>query len=192
MSIPVRLFEFVLGSLLPLTDFRNWEQHGSVTPEDAAEYFDEWLYSLLDGGCNVNRPFITGILTQVLSVDHNTYEPVPWLDGHQNQDEYFERVGQEIEILKDGYYTVRANITFQANAVNIRRLRLSWSSGQRMEQVNAGVQGETPVTLVVPRTFWAQGTVLTFYAYQNSNSTINAGQTSSLFGPSTFAIEAML
>lgn len=35
------LWQYITGALLPLTDNRNWEAHGTATPEECADYFRE-------------------------------------------------------------------------------------------------------------------------------------------------------
>ena len=44
----IRLWEAINGALLELTDPNRWEQVGSKTPEETAEFFTEWWLNYHD------------------------------------------------------------------------------------------------------------------------------------------------
>lgn len=121
--MPVRLFEFVLGSLLPLTNVDNWEEHGSVTPEEAAEYFDEWLYALLDQECIVPMPIVRFFASRssaqsISNATETTFDisttvgPTAFFT--------FSPTNETIELLEDGFYSLYFQAGFAGNATGDR------------------------------------------------------------------------
>jgi hypothetical protein len=46
ITLSNELWPFVSGALIPLADSRNWEQFGSATPDQMAQYFQDVLYNI--------------------------------------------------------------------------------------------------------------------------------------------------
>lgn len=42
------LWEAITGALYSLTIVENWEKDGDATPEETAQFFEEWLADYLD------------------------------------------------------------------------------------------------------------------------------------------------
>jgi len=51
IAVPGDLWQFVTGALLELTRSYNWEQHGTASPDESADYFKERLEVYLNSMC---------------------------------------------------------------------------------------------------------------------------------------------
>lgn len=124
LSLPVRLFEFILGALLPLGDVDNWEQEGSVTPFEAADYFNELLYNLLSKGCPaMQRAKVYKDADFTLS--HNVAVDIPWSDAEYDTGFTFEEGEINLYAPETGGYAVNAEVQFGANsAAGIRQIQI--------------------------------------------------------------------
>lgn len=113
----------MLGSLLPLTDVDNWETHGTITPEEAAEYFDEWVYDLLDQECFVPTfpPFFFASRSSSQSVPNATETTFDIATTVGSSDHFtFSSANETIELLQAGFYKFHFQAGFAGNTTGDR------------------------------------------------------------------------
>lgn len=70
IELPGDLWSYITGALLPLTYVTNWEQFGTATPEESAEYFQD-----------VIGEYLTSMCAHIGEIRPFTFSPLPdrWL-----------------------------------------------------------------------------------------------------------------
>lgn len=171
LDIPAHLFRYVVGALAELTVARNWELHGTVTPEEAADYFNELLLSTQWGLCTMPAMH-ERILVTNLSVEHNTTTLVQMGVGSLDT----EYLSYDEGIITAGvnlWVVVTAVADFAANTTGVRRLIIRRDSTDvakvQLPPAGAGVTG-VPVS-------WSgalqAGETLRYYVLQTSGGSLN-------------------
>lgn len=125
LTIPGTLFRYVAGALAELASVYNWEQLGTVTPEGAAEYFNEWLFQLSEENC-MALPKVGRVLTLTsnLVIATNTLTTISAWEGFGYGGA--SEIGQPSRFVApvDGEYSMTVQLNWLAAASSIRGLRV--------------------------------------------------------------------
>lgn len=126
-GVSAGLFRFIAGALAELTSPANWEMHGAVTPDEAAEFFANLLYGLESKDCTPVPPS-TAVLkrTSGVFIQNNSLTTMIFHTWTTNDPETFDVGNAQIECLKAGWYTATFDCYF-SNAVAGSRVAGIWN-----------------------------------------------------------------
>lgn len=166
LDIPANLFRYVAGALAELTVVENWELHGEVTPEEAADYFNELLLNTQWGLCTMpamhERVLVTNLTVATSSVT------VVEMGVGSLDSEFLSYDEGQVTALKNLWVTVTLNSEWQANSLGSRRLELRRDgTAVARAQFQASGAGVTAVPLAWQGAL-SQGSVLEYIVFQNS------------------------
>lgn len=196
INIAPDLLSYVLGAMHELTLPYRWEPHGVVTPEQAAQFFEEKLLSIIVENCFEDglMPNIVGECDTDIELPNNTLTPIIWTLS-QGTFSVFTRDAPTgvITIHEPGRYQATVYGAFEGNTTGVRRLRIVWSDGSAAKQIQA-VTGTavTSFSFTLPFRVVTAPITLTFQALQNSGVTLDLLGTTSTFGPSRFSIVKLI
>ena len=178
LSLPVPLLRYAYGALAELTVVDNWEQEGEVTPEEAANYFDEWLYELVSSQCQENDMLtitLTRPTTQLIAF--NTLTRPNWTIIENDGGFAYEAQTKDFTVLLNGWYLLQGSVywnTANAGSRLVQIQNVTEGINIAMEQVYQGVSSVTAHSL--SRTVYLEsGTIVAMSVYNNTVNGVNIG-----------------
>ena len=157
-----------------MTDVDNWEEHGAVTPEEAAEYFDEWVYNLLDQGCPMPVARLEARADANVSIAHNTEKQNVWSSASRTADMFdINLTTGVVTVLKDARIQLSVLWNWQNVAGGDREIRVriagAWVWLDRAASAGNFAQSNS---LSMHTDVLANDTIVVG-AYQNSGTAVN-------------------
>jgi len=107
-----------IGSLFNLANIENWDEYGTITPDQAAELFYNVIASIGEGGTSL---FTKIRRTSAWSFSTGVAQTLSWSDAPIDEIGCWD-AGDPTKITfpEDGWYRVTANLTWAVNATGTR------------------------------------------------------------------------
>ena len=136
LSIPVELIAHVNGALLELTYPYRWEEHGTMTVDEAVELSKQMFRDYLDGDCMIGsiHEYATDLPAGVLPCDGSTY-------ARADYPVLYSRLRSEFIIDGDNFKTpdIRGRVVVGAGAgVGLTARSFGDAGGEEAHQLTIG------------------------------------------------------
>lgn len=174
LTIPGTLFRYVAGALAELTSVNNWEQLGAVTPEDAADYFNELLMAFQSGDCNLITGHLEARADANVSIPHNVEKLNVWSSSTRTTAMFaMDLFTGTVTMLKDARIQLSVLWNWQNVAGGDREIRIRFNGAWEWLDrcVSTGNFGQSN-SLSMNREV-SEGDTITVGAYQNSGSVVS-------------------
>lgn len=192
LFMPGHLFHYVVGALGELTLSHNWELFGTITPNEAAEYFDERLLAFVSTTCedSLSMPSIVGLRdTDQANIPNNVDTPILWTQASATTAFFSANLTTGvITIHEPGKYVATFSAVFAANATGVRRLRATWTGQAATAQLATTPVGAMAMSHAFAFRLASAGDDIVFNVLQNSGGNLNLDLDTVTFGPARFSI----